>query len=277
MEKIEVITFYVGFGDCIHITFPDNKQMLVDTGYAKHFKNICSVLKEKNKRIDYLMLTHAHADHINATIKFLDKFTIKSIIWWLNEQNSSSPTNAIVFPQIINHIKTRKFPVYSIEDAKKGIDTFNRYIDVLYPFDNNTTFVRNQNKNSIVFTVKIGEKKLLFMGDSTSDIEEEILEYHKIKLNDVIFIKLGHHGSDTSTSEKLMKSLDTGVLKALACSNKESWQAKPPSNEKLANVKKNGLERLEHTGGINGEKRHLIFHAELNQGEVSCNWVTEDA
>lgn len=56
-SRIEIIVFYVGFGDCIHITLPDNKQLLIDTGHKKHARRIIDRLKSMGKSIDYLLIT----------------------------------------------------------------------------------------------------------------------------------------------------------------------------------------------------------------------------
>lgn len=277
MEKIEVIVFYVGFGDCIHITLADDTQMLVDTGTIKHSKSIISKLKEKNKRVDYILLTHPHSDHINAINKFLESFEVQGIIWRLNEkQVPASPTNDIISKKIEGFILHSKIPIYDIKVAELDLLFFQRYIDVLYPFSENTKFHSNQNRNSIVFTVNIGNDKLLFMGDATINEERKVINRYNRHLFNVIFIKIGHHGSDTSTSTELLKLLkDRNQKVEIVCSNQESRNRKPPSKLKLEEIKKFGLSTVK-TGKFNGDKRHLTFKVELTNGKVKSKLEIEN-
>ena len=75
-QKLEIIVCYVGFGDCIHITLPDGCQLLIDTGRIKNFNNIKSFLENRKKKVDYILITHNHSDHINALPKFSEHFSL---------------------------------------------------------------------------------------------------------------------------------------------------------------------------------------------------------
>lgn len=275
-QKLQVIVCYVGFGDCIHITLPDGCQLLIDTGRIKNFNNIKSFLEKRNKKVDYILITHNHSDHINALPKFSEHFSLKGIIWWIESNAKSSPSDLKIGTEIFNKLIRRKIATYSIHDAKKYIKSFYNFIDILYPIDEFTDIIgENANRNSIILNVKFGERNFLFTGDATSREEFKIINFSKIDFKKTIFLKIGHHGSKSSTSEELLKNLDPQIVKGIACSCSEKRLREPPSEITLEKVRSR-FTCFKCTGKSNGFKRHLIFTAELVGGKLISKWETEN-
>lgn len=166
-------------GDCTIIDLPLNKGIvIIDTGTEK-CDEVIDFLKSKGvRRIDYLVLTHNHSDHSGNSVIINNEFNVNKIIIsaYDSNVNNSYYQNKI--------IRVKKNDIFSISGY-----TFN----VLGPYQK----ANNENDNSIILYVKLGNWKYLFLGDASIEKENEL-----IPLNlDVDCIKVGHHGSKTATSE----------------------------------------------------------------------------
>lgn len=168
----EVSFINVGQGDATLIR-KGNTAVLIDTGGNKYFdiaRNVLIPYFRKNRiyDLDALIITHNDFDHNGALPILSQNFKIKTI---LDNKND--------FPYKINNI------------------TFNNLNK--YEFD-------NDNDNSLVISFEMWGKKFLIMGDASTQVEELIL-----KDNDDLdcdYLRIGHHGSNTSTSEKFVKKVD---------------------------------------------------------------------
>ena len=195
----ETILYFidVGQGDSALIKTKNNKYIMIDTGgkidYYKDSwarkNNEFSLMKNSiipflknigSKQIDYLFLTHGDADHSGYAIDLVNNFKVKNI--YINKGNinylESKISNNILLD---NYIKVDNVEIYSL----------------------NNTIYDDENKNSIVLLVKIYNYQILFLADASKEVEKDILNKYNLKNIDII--KLGHHGSNTSTSEELLQ------------------------------------------------------------------------
>lgn len=198
---IDEITFIdVGQGDSILIRIR-NKNILIDTGgkldyeiesWKRKTKNytiasntlIPYLKKEGVKQIDYLILTHGDYDHIGESYELCTKMKIKNII--INDYNMTNNEK-----KLCNRYKCKKY--------REG-DILKVYNDIFY-FLNPSSDI-NENENSLIILSKINNKNILFMGDASKDNEKRIIsEYYLPKID---ILKIGHHGSDTSTSKEFL-------------------------------------------------------------------------
>lgn len=185
----------VGQGDSILIRLIGN-DILVDTGgvlkYETEFEKanefdiggdlLLPYFKSKGiDNIDYLFITHGDADHIGGAFELAKNMKIKTI--FLNGN--------------INHLE-EKLLKYNHKILKKGdiLNISNINFHVLNPM-----YDTNENDSSIVLYFNINGYNILLTGDASKSIEEAMIKEHDI---DVDILKLGHHGSKTSTSETLI-------------------------------------------------------------------------
>lgn len=250
-EKIEIIIFYVGLGDCIHVTLPNKKQILIDTGVKQYFNRIREKLNKLGKTIDYLVLTHSHADHVNGALHFIEKFAISNVVWWIGEGDHPSQTNISIRNAVIRRIRESMqqqnhenyFKVYSIFQLPPAWRTdVAPYLIRLHPVMENQNFDRNPNKNSIVLALKFHEESIFLMADATEDEEEKLLAtlaLHNHNFRNPLAIKIGHHGSNTSTSRSFQNAFQRNPQRYLICSNKAQWKKSPPSEGKLTELYNN--------------------------------------
>lgn len=154
--------------------------IVIDTGDGTH-NAVSNFLKSKGiKKIDLLIITHNHNDHNGEVLTILKEFKVTKIV--ISAYDNS------VLKNLSNVQKVRTGDVLTVKDF---------IIHIVHP---NQKY-ENENDNSIVLLMRISNKKFLFMGDATKKVEEQLL------FLDVDVLKVGHHGSNTSTSDKFIKSV----------------------------------------------------------------------
>ena len=189
--------FEVGEADCHLIKYPHDKyNILIDTGGNYNYeisKNIIiPYLKSKGiNKIDYLILTHGDYDHMGESINLIENFKVEKVIFNCGEFNDLEK-------ELIKVLEKKKIKYYScIKEL---------YIDKNKLQFLNTKEYDNENDNSSVIYFNYYNYKFLFMGDASTEREKDILE--KYNLKDVDFLKVGHHGSNTSSSEEFINSIN---------------------------------------------------------------------
>lgn len=187
----------VGQGDSILIKFPNNNgNVLLDTGgnFLKKdaINKLIPYFKSSGiKDIDYLIISHGDYDHMGEAINLIENFKIDNVIFNCGEFNELEI-------KLISILKNKNIP-YHLCIKELNIDNYKlKFL--------NTDIYDDENTNSSVIYLNYNDYKFLFMGDASKEREEDILE--KYNLKDVDFLKVGHHGSNTSSSEKFINSIN---------------------------------------------------------------------
>ncbi len=223
-EKLNILFLDVGQADCELIVYK-NKTILIDAGNSKDGPKIVNGLKALNiNKIDYVIGTHVHEDHIGGMSYIVDGFDIGKFYLPYNAQNTTSYYN-----KLLNSLNNKSM---SINEASIGDKFFVEDLAFeIMSVDNSEP--DNANLSSITIEMRYKNLKYLFMGDA--EIENE-----KSRLwNDVDVLKVGHHGSNTSSSEKFLKQVLPEI--AIISVGKENSYGLP--KEKVLNrIKKLGTE-----------------------------------
>lgn len=208
-NSLEVLVIDVGQGDSIFIKLPYNKgNILIDTGGIMSYNNeewskrnnTYNITKNKTipylksigiSKLDYLILTHGDYDHMGEAISLVNNFKLEKVI--LNCGSYNDLEN-----ELIKVLEKKNIKYYS---CIKELNVDNNKLYFL-----NTRIYDNENDNSNVIYFNYNNYKFLFMGDAGIDREKDILENYNLKKID--FLKVGHHGSNTSTSEEFINSID---------------------------------------------------------------------
>ncbi len=221
IDKTHIID--VGQGDSILIQKAlTNKNVLIDTGPKKAEQEIDKYLKSKGiRKIDYLVLTHNHEDHVGNTKMILENYKVKNIVISENFTNLNNliKDNSKLF-QNINIIKVNGL-------LKTNIGHF-------YASPNKSG---NENNNTIIYNTKIKNKDWLFMGDAEKEVEEELIK--KYDMDYIDYIKLGHHGSKTSTTQQF---LDETTPEKVFISSGQNNVYNHPSIETINRLKENNID-----------------------------------
>jgi competence protein ComEC len=186
----------VGQGDSILLHL-NNKNVLIDTGGENKDYSIVNnitidVLKSLGiRKIDYLILTHGDYDHMGEAINLVNNYRVDKVIFNCGELNDLEL-------ELIEILNKNNISYYSCI-KELNIDNNKLYFLQTREYD-------NENDNSNVIYIEINNYKFLFMGDSGIDKEKDILDKYNISNIDVL--KVGHHGSKTSSSKEFIDEIN---------------------------------------------------------------------
>lgn len=192
--EIKVHFIDVGQGDSCFIKLPNNETMLIDSGDAKHSNVVTNYINSLGYgEIDYVVATHADADHIGAMAEVFDDFEIK------NCYTSNVKSNTRTYKNFVKAVKNEGIKLQYPHSNDHIIKENNLDIKVKGPLENRT--YTNTNDSSVVLQISYFETDYLFTGDSEY---QTLLEYD---LEPIEVLKVSHHGSKTGTSKRLLKIL----------------------------------------------------------------------
>ena len=191
-NKLNILFLDVGQADCQLILYK-GKSVLIDAGNSNDGEYIVNGLKGLGiTKLDYVVGTHVHEDHVGGMSFVIDSFEIGDFYLPYNTTSTTS-----YYKKLLTALTDKE---ESINEANVG-DKW--YIEDLgfeiMSVDNSEP--ENENVSSIVVEMTYGEQKYLFMGDA-EDENEEVRNW-----NDVDVLKVGHHGSNTSSSEKFLNQV----------------------------------------------------------------------
>lgn len=199
-----VVTYLdVGQGDSEFIQLPGGKCMLIDASTSDASDTIIDFISKLGySKIDYLVATHPHADHIGGMKTIVEHFDIGDIY----------------MPKVSANTKTYENLLLAIADKGRSIHTAKAGAAVLDEDDLSAEFLApvkanydNLNAYSAVLRLQYGSNVFLFMGDAEAASETEILKAStKDKLNADV-LKVGHHGSKTASSFEFVSAVSPGI------------------------------------------------------------------
>lgn len=192
----------VGQGDAIFVELPEGVQMLVDGGVGGAvLSRLSDVMMPWDRTIDYVVVTHPHADHINGLIEVFERYQIGSVLID-NIVYDSAPYRILQ-----NKIADEGSVVIDPDEADVLIDG-KVLVDIIYPSsDIDVDIGGNVNEGSIVLKIYDGVNSVLLTGDAGNVVEENIAH----KIGDIDILKVGHHGSTYGTSREFLRVIDPEV------------------------------------------------------------------
>jgi beta-lactamase superfamily II metal-dependent hydrolase len=197
IEEMEVHYIDVGQGDSTLIITPEGKTILIDGGKESEGDTVLAYLADYGiDTIDLMVATHPDADHIGGLVPVLENLDVKKVV------DSGKTHTTQTYLDYLNLIDQKNIPM---EIAKEGsllnVDS-NLKIEVLNALEESS----DTNDSSIVLKVSYKEADFLLTGDADTEIEEEMInEAYNL---DAEVLKVGHHGSDTSTSQAFLEAVD---------------------------------------------------------------------
>ena len=235
----------VGQGDSILLINPrSRKATLIDTGGKKSVSynefppneyhvsnNVITFLKSINiSKINTLITTHGDYDHMGESLNIVNNFKVGDVILncgSLNELEQELITlldkKHIKYSKCINQLDISPIKLYFLNSGK---------------YD-------NENDNSNVIYLKYNEIKFLFMGDASTVVEQDLLS--KYNLKDIDFLKIGHHGSKTSSSKEFITKTNP-KYSIISVGKNNSYGH--PNKEVLENLKDSKIYRTDQDGSI---------------------------
>lgn len=187
----------VGQGDSTFICFPNGKTAIIDGGTRKSGEKVVNYLKELGiNKIDYLIATHPHEDHIGGLPQIVKNFTIGKV--YMPDRTASTK----IFEELLNEIKNKDL---KIEVGKGGdyiIDESTMKFFILAP---NRDDYNETNDFSIVTKIEYMDNSFIIMGDAEESSEQDILKKgYDLKAN---VLRIGHHGGRTSSTSEFLNEV----------------------------------------------------------------------
>ena len=223
-DLLKVHYLDVGQGDSIFVELPNNETMLIDAAESYQSENIINYLKNLNyQKIDYVIGTHPHTDHIGGLKNIINTFEIGKI--YMPKVVSTTKT----YESLLMAIKDKNLKINTAKAGTSIIDTDALKINILAP---NNSIYTELNNYSVVTKITYGTTKFLFMGDAEKLSENEIKENVTADV-----IKIGHHGSNTSSSIDFIKKVNAkyGII-SVGINNKYNL----PKEETITNWENSG-------------------------------------
>ena len=198
-QNLIVSFFDIGQGDSIFIEAPDGNQILIDGGPSDAvLAKLGSVMPFWDRSIDLVILTHAHVDHVAGLVEVLKRYRVDRVL------ESGEAYSTPEYQEWHNLIQEKNIPV-TIAAAGEEVRAGVLGISVLSPFENeNGVSFKNPHDANVSARLAYGSTSVLFMGDAEKQIEYRLAYEHPGELSSDI-LKVGHHGSKTSTSEEFVK------------------------------------------------------------------------
>ena len=199
--EAQVYFIDVGQGDSELIRLKDSGiDILIDTGTRSTKQELADYLKELGvDDIDILIGTHPHEDHIGGMAKIIEEFPIGTL--YLPETSDEMTPTTKTYESLLDAAENKNVTVRTAAAGDVLLEQDNTSFKVLSP---SHTDYDNLNDYSIVTRLKVGDTAFLFQGDAETPVEEEILDSGADVSCDVI--KLGHHGSSTSSSRAYLEA-----------------------------------------------------------------------
>ena len=226
----------VGQGDSTLIEL-NNKNILIDTGGRPNSstslvlnKTIPYLKSLGIKKIHYAVLTHGDFDHMGEAINLVNNFKVEKVIF------NCGPYNDLE-KELIKVLDKKKIKYYSCI-KELNIDKNKLYFLQTKEYD-------NENDNSNVIITELDGYKFMFMGDASITTEKEIMSIYN--LPDIDVLKVGHHGSKTSSSEEFINEINPKYSIISVGKNNRYGH---PNKEALSNLKKSKIYRTDIDGSV---------------------------
>ena len=194
-------------GDSCLIVTPKNKKILIDGGGSERGSSnigektlLPYLLNRKVSKLDYAIISHFDSDHCEGVLYVMQKIKVENVI--IGKQFETCEN----YKEFIKIVKQKNIRVISVEKGKKVNIEKDMYFNVIWPDSNNIVNENKLNNNSLVFKMNYKSISALFTGDIEKIAEEKIILNIKEELKSTI-IKVAHHGSKTSSTEKFIEKV----------------------------------------------------------------------
>lgn len=248
--KLHVFYLDVAQADSALIILPDGKSMLIDAGNKEDGDKIVKTIQNLGlDTVDYLIATHPHADHIGGMEQVVRAFDIGEIYM------TNAQTNTKTFENLLLAIKEKDEKIIR---AKAGVEIFSDENICAYFVAPNADSYDDLNNYSAVMKLTYGENSFLFTGDAEKISEDQIRSNIKCDV-----LKVGHHGSSSSTTKNFLKKTEP-TYAVVSCGKDNSYGH--PDNEviKRLEVQKINIYRTDTNGTVEAvsDGKTITFNTE---------------
>jgi len=257
--KLRMWILDVGQGDAILIQTPERQYILIDGGAdGKTLEQLSQHLPFFVRTLDLVILSHPHADHLVGLLPLFERYKVGKLL--ITGVDYKSNAHDALWREIYD----REIPFLMVragEDYRLG----SLFLDIVYPFSSlqGQTF-SNVNNSSLVFRLIFGEQIFLFTGDLEAE-KEHVLVQEDLNLR-ADFLKVGHHGSKTSSTEAFLNAVQPAVA-FISCGVNNPFHHPFPATVERFLKRKTTLYRTDLDGTIaitlDGPNSNIITEGKL--------------
>lgn len=255
--KLKIHFIDVGQGDSIFVELPNGKTMLIDAGPSASVA--ANYVKAKGYgRIDYIVATHPDADHITGMPDVLNNFAVGT--FYMPEKEHTTK----IFDEMLNAVASNGCSAQYAVFGKKIEDTNDLKVYFVSPVKSYS----DNNACSAVVKIEYKEVSALFTGDADYTAESDMLASGADLNADIL--KVGHHGSKTSTSDAFLKAVSPkDAIISVGAGNKYSH----PTNEVLSALGSANINvyRTDEVGTIVVESDGVSYTIDKNKSQIKPN------
>ena len=223
----------VGQGDAIFIETPDGVQMLIDGGPdGAVLRELGKQMTVSDRDLDVVLATHSDKDHIGGLVDVLERYEVENIV---TTNNQNDTTVAQVFSEGVVNEKANTYLANYGQQLALGASTS---VLILSPAGDVSSW--ESNTASIVTQLRYGEVEFMLTGDASASIEEYLAKTYGVVLESEV-LKLGHHGSRTSSADSFLNMVKPNY--AVVSAGKDNSYSHPHS-EVVDKVKSRKIEML---------------------------------
>lgn len=190
----------VGQGDAILLEVPSGQVILVDGGPDKKvLRRLGEELPFWERRIDLIVLTHPHEDHLAGLNAVIERYEVGAVMISGPEAKSAS------YRHLLETVKAKNIPLFVVEHPET-LALGDLRLDILFPLSSlKGKRLANLNDSSIVMKATYGQTDILLTGDAETTVEKQLLASGEDLSADIL--KAGHHGSETSSGEDFLQAV----------------------------------------------------------------------
>ncbi len=236
LTGMEITFLDVGNADCSVVQMEDGTNLVIDAGTRDQADNILFTLRKKGiEKIDFLIATHPHSDHIGSMEEIMDVIQVDKVVL------PSVVHTSKLYEDMLEKIKEQGIPAVWAEAGVVLKETEKYSLKLVAPQKGQD--YESLNDYSAVLHVTYGETRFLFTGDAEELSEKEMLAYD-IRAD---VLKVGHHGSKTSSSKAFIAKVNPRIA-VISCDEKNDYGH--PHKETLATLQEAQIYRTDEDGDI---------------------------
>ncbi len=195
-EKLRVDFLDIGQGDAILLNLPQGTRILVDAGPDNLLINrLGDALPWWEQKIDYVIISHYHADHILGLIELVEKYKIGQVL------STAHQPDDFLYRVLVAKLKAKNIPLVFVQAGQILNFEKNISMQVISAERDN----KDYNDNSLVVRFDYLQSSVLFTGDLTAEVEAKLSKSDLNLQSDLL--KVAHHGSRYSSSEEFLDSV----------------------------------------------------------------------
>ena len=201
-EQLQVHFLNVGQADAALLQYK-GQNMLIDTGDVDGRPALVKMLKDRGVHtLDAVLISHPHGDHLGGMAALFSQFPIRQVY------DNGQEAYTAMYKNYVKNIADRKIPYKALKRGDTVIFADDVVLHVLWPSTDGVLPENGRTNNqSVVCKIIFGTFSVLFTGDAQREAEEQVLRSARKKDLKATIIKVGHHGSKTSSSPAFIEAV----------------------------------------------------------------------